>query len=374
MRAWSLLFAVAAVSSASASPLRAVVPAASPAPPSSDCEACLFVVGVAADIGHANASTLKELLVSLDAICAAVAGNLSSICDLIAEIVVDDALPFLDVQLDTLAWPIPQGVCSLFVPVCFNPCCEADYAPEQVRLAFTGNASEMRVAWVTLTDGGGAAGGAGVTWGPSGGPLTNSAPIETLRNYTYGDWIGYISTATMTGLAPGAAYDYQVGGKAGLSRVFSFKTLASDAGSVATPLRFIQIGDMGYGNHSDVTVATMAAMVAAGEVDFILHVREPSTLWPTVGLFLWFCCCHFHAVMIPRAPKHLPILFPSANSTSCPPPPLSPACLHSRLQIGDVSYADGYMPHWDAFGRKVENISSSVPYMVGPGNRASQDL
>ena len=267
-----LLAAVAAVSPASASSRTVAISA----PPSAECDACLLVVGVAADIGHANATTLKELLASLDAVCAAVAGNLSSICDLIADLVVDEALPFIDVQLDTLAWPIPQGVCSLFVPVCYNPCCEAAYEPEQVRLAYTGNASEMRVAWVTLTDGGGAAGGAGVSWGPAGGPLASTAPAETLRNYSFGNWIGYITTATMTGLAPGTAYDYQVGAKVGISRVFSFRTLAADAGSAATPLRFVQIGDMGYGPHSNTTVDTVTAMVARGEIDFVLHVGDVS--------------------------------------------------------------------------------------------------
>lgn len=40
------------------------------------------------------------------------------------------------------------------------------------------------------------------------------------------------------------------------------------------------------------------------------------------------------------------------------------AVIHS----GDISYADGYEPHWDDFLNKVEPIASRVPYMVSPGN------
>ena len=283
----ALTLLACAVSSAAASSAGSSSPAASSAgssspavarsaaAPSADCDACLLVVGVAAEIGHANSSTLAQLLKSLDGICAAVAGNSSAICDLIAELIVDDALPFIDVQLDTLAWPIPQGVCSLFLPVCYNPCCTADYAPEQVRLALTDAAGEMRVSWVTLTSGEGAA--AGVAWGAAGGALSSSAPVETVRNYTFGNWIGFISTATMTGLAPGSAYDYQVGSAAaGLSRRFSFRTLAADAGSAATPVRIVQIGDMGYGPHSNLTCATVKGLVEAGQVDLIMHVGDVS--------------------------------------------------------------------------------------------------
>jgi hypothetical protein len=36
---------------------------------------------------------------------------------------------------------------------------------------------------------------------------------------------------------------------------------------------------------------------------------------------------------------------------------------------GDVSYADGQQKSWDVYGRKIEGISSVVPYMVGVGNQ-----
>lgn len=272
----SLLVAVCALAAAAAPP--PVLPAAVSAP-SAECDLCLLVVGAAAAAGEANATTVAEVLAALDDVCVAVAGNASALCELFVNVTVDGLLPFLDKQLNTLAWPIAQGVCSLFVPVCFNPCCDADYAPEQLRLALTGDATEMRVSWVTLTDGSAEPGSAGVRWAPAAehaatGLLPLFQPVESVRNYTFGNWLGFISTATMTGLAPGAAYTYTVGTASAQSSAATFRTLAAGAGSAATPLRMVQIGDMGYGPNSNITVATVAAMVAAGDVDLVIHVGD----------------------------------------------------------------------------------------------------
>lgn len=38
------------------------------------------------------------------------------------------------------------------------------------------------------------------------------------------------------------------------------------------------------------------------------------------------------------------------------------------IHSGDISYADGFEPHFDAFFNKVQNIASSIPYMATPGN------
>jgi hypothetical protein len=38
------------------------------------------------------------------------------------------------------------------------------------------------------------------------------------------------------------------------------------------------------------------------------------------------------------------------------------------IHSGDISYADGYEPHWDDFFNKIQPIAASVPYMVSPGN------
>ena len=120
--------------------------------------------------------------------------------------------------------------------------------------------------------------------------------------------VGVVHTAEISNLLPATSYFYRVGDSlGGWSRVWSFSTLPFNAGTSARPLNIIQIGDMGYGNKSDATVAAMIAEVDAGTVDLILHV-------------------------------------------------------------GDVSYADGDMPHWDIFLLKIESISARVPYMTNPGN------
>jgi len=100
---------------------------------------------------------------------------------------------------------------------------------------------------------------------------------------------------------------YRVGSDAsGWSSVRNFSTLPSNAGSTARPLRLIHIGDMGWGDKSNDTIARVGTLIAAGSVDGILHT-------------------------------------------------------------GDVSYADGQQHSWDVFMRKVEAITSSTFYMVTPG-------
>jgi hypothetical protein len=144
----------------------------------------------------------------------------------------------------------------------------------QLHLSFTGNPSEMTITWTTLL----ATSTSTVQWGLTSqvGPNPTSFPNSATgsnRTYTWSGWIGQIHEATMTGLVPGMNYSYRVGDAAGgWSDVFTFKTLDTDAGSPQNPLRILQIGDMGYGPTSNDTVATMTAMVQAGQVDFVLHV------------------------------------------------------------------------------------------------------
>lgn len=68
------------------------------------------------------------------------------------------------------------------------------------------------------------------------------------------------------------------------------------------------IADMGYGEASDFVVSDILALVEAGEIQAVIH-------------------------------------------------------------SGDISYADGYEPHWDDFFNKIEPIASRVPYMTTPGER-----
>jgi hypothetical protein len=42
--------------------------------------------------------------------------------------------------------------------------------------------------------------------------------------------------------------------------------------------------------------------------------------------------------------------------------------IQAVIHSGDISYADGYEPHWDNFFNKIEPIASRIPYMATPGN------
>ena len=38
------------------------------------------------------------------------------------------------------------------------------------------------------------------------------------------------------------------------------------------------------------------------------------------------------------------------------------------LIAGDLSYADGFQPYWDSWGRMAEGLLSSRPFMAAPGS------
>ena len=41
---------------------------------------------------------------------------------------------------------------------------------------------------------------------------------------------------------------------------------------------------------------------------------------------------------------------------------------------GDLSYADGYQPRWDSFGRLIEPSAARVPWQVIEGNHEEGEL
>jgi hypothetical protein len=310
--------AVAAAAAAAAAPpaaaarrLAAVAHARAlqPSPPAPStnltCDTCQFIAGVVQEIAE-NKTTIAEMTALLDEACSAIGdATVTALCDAIMA-GLSQLLPFLDDQMRTLAWDIPLTFCSVIFPVCKQPCCDASapLAPEQLHLALTGDPGEMGVTWVTLN----ATAGNVVRWGAAGSGSFPTTAAGSAWTYTNGGWVGVIHAATMTGLSAGASYDYQVGdGAAQWSATRTFATLPADVGSAARPLRIAQIGDMAYDVNSDNTVAQIAKLVAAGQIDVIMH-------------------------------------------------------------IGDISYADGEQHHWDLFMRKVEPISSTVPYLVTRGN------
>jgi 3',5'-cyclic AMP phosphodiesterase CpdA len=108
----------------------------------------------------------------------------------------------------------------------------------------------------------------------------------------------------MTDLKPSTTYYYQVGS--------SVDDRWSEVHSFTTftpgkELNFAIVADMAYDNLSDNTVASLTRLVDEGKLDAVIH-------------------------------------------------------------SGDISYADGYMPHFDDFLNKVQPIATRVPYMTTPGN------
>lgn len=133
--------------------------------------------------------------------------------------------------------------------------------------------------------------------------------MELQLTYDHFGWLGHLHNAFMTNLKPnGTQYYYRVSDETGgWSKVWSFKTLYTDAGSDNHPLVVASVGDMGYAVASDPTVASIAKLVDDNQIDMVIH-------------------------------------------------------------NGDISYADGEYVHWDIFMRKIETIAARVPYQVTPGN------
>lgn len=245
------------------------------------CSSCTAQVGALAGIAN-NATAVAAWVAGLQANCTAeYPGSANAtqreLCDAVAS-AAGGALPWLYQQLGTLAYD-PLGVCSVFVPVCRQPCCADAVAPEQVHLSLTGDLTEMAVAWTTLN----ATAATTVQWAPApcGAPPFAASAAGFTRTYTQGGWVGVVHVATMTGLQRGGTYCYRVGdgsttdGRA-WSPVFNFTAMPADVGTPGSPLRFLSTGDMGYGPNSDATVAALLAEAAAGPVHFLLQDGDTS--------------------------------------------------------------------------------------------------
>lgn len=273
------------------------------------CGECTLIVDTLQAVSK-NATDMQELVQVLDAVVCdkefANSSSLKALCDALVKDVVD-ALPKIVAELDSLAWPVADGVCSVFVPVCSEPCCKTATEPEQIRLALTGDMSEVAVSWTTLN----ATATSTVQWsvGTSQPPFAHSSDgSNNTRTYTYGGWVGTLHNAVISGLEAGQTVSYRVGDDAGgWSDVLTYTTLPANAGTSARPLKVAQLGDTGFGTAGDATIAAIVAGASKSPPDFDL------------------------------------ILF-----------------------VGDIGYADGYMPHWDVFLNKISSLS--VPIMTTPGN------
>jgi len=192
-----------------------------------------------------------------------------------------DVIPDINNALGVgLAWDVPKGFCSVFIPVCSQPCCSDDTPtqPQQRHLSLTHDPAEMAVTWVTLRN----TTTSTVQWGPvsaldaADGQFPFSADgAGNLRTYTNGGWVGSIHTAVMTNLKAGTTYQYRVGdASGGWSDTVTFSTFPEDIGTTDRPLRMVQIGDTGWGDESNETVATLTSLAESGKIDMVLHVGD----------------------------------------------------------------------------------------------------
>jgi acid phosphatase type 7 len=127
-----------------------------------------------------------------------------------------------------------------------------------------------------------------------------------VSTYRAAGWHGAIHKAVMTDLQPGTTYYYRVGnGLDKWSDVLSFTTLSAAQEQSQSSVTYAILADMDF--DSNATMANLATLVQKKQIDAVIH-------------------------------------------------------------SGDISYADGYEPHWDVFFRRIQPVASAVPYMVTPGN------
>jgi 3',5'-cyclic AMP phosphodiesterase CpdA len=135
--------------------------------------------------------------------------------------------------------------------------------------------------------------------------LMTSLVRGDISTYRAGSWHGTIHRAIMTDLKPGVTYYYRVGNGDRWSETLSFTTLNAEQESSAASVRYAILADMDF--ESNATMANLGTLIQNKKIDAVIH-------------------------------------------------------------SGDISYADGYEPHWDVFFRRMQPVVSAVPFMVTPGN------
>lgn len=254
-----------------------------------------------------NETTVAEILAELQSGCKSYPKVKEDVCSKLADIFVQIP-PALFEGMNDLDWPIPEAMCAT-VAKCHVNCCHPDDPPEQVHLSVaSSDRTIMGVAWTSLNQTGSV-----VQYGLRPNRLTFSetgryVAYTTETKYTYWNWtsgwIGTLHTARMTGLKPATTYYYRVGD--GVSK-WSEVFEFKTWNPLAESMTFAIIGDMDYAENSDATIASIQRLVEAGKVDAVIH-------------------------------------------------------------SGDISYADGYEPHFDDYFNKIQPIAARVPYMAAPGN------
>ena len=140
--------------------------------------------------------------------------------------------------------------------------------------------------------------------------LLNNIEIGTIDTYTASGWRGSIHSAVMIGLKDKTTYYYQVGNGDDNKWSDIFTFSTFD---YSNSINYAIIGDMAYDQYSDNTVKSLINLVNNNKIQAVIH-------------------------------------------------------------SGDISYADGYDPHFDDFLNKIQPIASKVPYMASPGNHEFWDI
>lgn len=277
------------------------------APNKQECAVCKSII---ADLDRLLSNeTLDNITFPLiEEFCTTHFPNASSVCDLVGGILLRLANSAL-AELGRLHWNLPVSICADVLHLCSEPCCANDYKPEQLHLSYHGSldatATSATFNIVWITLKNTSD---VVRYRLQGSDVWNETTQCIQDHYTKGDWIGIIHSCEMSNLERNQTYEYSVGSLVhGMSNVTKFSTLPFNIATPQRPLRILAVADMGFGPNSDYTVKRMIEQVDAGSVDLVLH-------------------------------------------------------------YGDIGYADGNEPDWDKFGRKIEAISSRVPYMTTPGN------
>lgn len=271
---------------------------------SEDCLKCkTFFTAVIKALGE-NATATDLLNAMLDE-CAAITAPGSDerlACDEFAHWAVHE-LPAVETTFESYE---PVGLCSI-LGICLVECCSGykTGAPSQVMLAPRQDASQMTVTWVAAYPGGAQAARPAARYWPAGSPAATQSVNASMRTYTKGGWQGWIMEAVLSGLQPGAQYQYQVG-DAALSTWGPAPTPTFSTWNVGRPGAYAMVADIGLAN-SQGTVAGLLQLAQSGSIDFL-------------------------------------------------------------AAYGDLSYADAYQAVWDQQGRRLQPITSVVPYLVCPGN------
>ena len=203
--------------------------------------------------------------------------------------------------------------------------------PRGARLAVTGAATEMRVSWSSASAAhrpavvARAVGGAGAPPLAAGGGVV---PASSSTTWTAADLCGppattvgwrdpgFVHSAVLSGLVPGARYSYTVGDDTGRSQPYAFTQPAA-----AYPFSISVVGDVGSDS---------------------LDGSSVERAFP-----------------------------PSPNTTRLMAADVAAGLSSAVLHVGDLSYAMGYETSWEFFLDLISTqnaIAPHVPYLVNQGN------